>query len=153
MIRPDVQSNGIKRGLSWENIFKDSTKSVFLFSLVKLIQNRVEEPMKSVPVEDSISSTKKEKVESSKVQWSVYVSYFTAVGFHWVTAIVALSGLSIIFTLFSDIWLAKWSEDKPLQGREEQDLFALLVKNGIHLRSSDIRKILSKHWGYCIVEQ
>lgn len=61
----------------------------------------------------------KEAMESGKVQWRVYLSYFAAVGYLWITGIVVFNALSAVFSIFTNVWLAEWSKDKPLQGTHQ----------------------------------
>ncbi|XP_022694083.1 multidrug resistance-associated protein 1-like isoform X2 [Varroa jacobsoni] len=55
-----------------------------------------------------------EMMETGKVQWSVYLSYFAAMGYIWVFTIVLFNILSNLFALFSNIWLSEWSNDRLL---------------------------------------
>ncbi|OQR75813.1 multidrug resistance protein-like [Tropilaelaps mercedesae] len=55
-----------------------------------------------------------ESTETGKVQWSVYLSYFKTMGYIWVFSIILFNILSNLFALFSNIWLASWSNDLPL---------------------------------------
>lgn len=57
-----------------------------------------------------------EAAETGKVQWKVYLSYFAAMGYLWVAAVVFFNVASNTFALFSNIWLAWWSNDRPLEG-------------------------------------
>lgn len=72
----------------------------------------------------SIESTKKDKIitgeklievektETGSVKWDVYMHYLRSIGLLLSIATVLLNVLFQVFTVSSNLWLSKWSNDK-----------------------------------------
>ena len=62
-----------------------------------------------------------EKTETGKVKFSVYVRYFQALTWFWlIVLLIGMIGMQVA-SLGSNIWLALWSNDKPINGTQDID--------------------------------
>ena len=79
----------------------------------------------SVEKETEIEKTKlieTEKTETGKVKFSIYVQYFRALTWFWLFfLLVGMVGMQVA-SVGSSIWLAVWSNDKPINGTQDTDL-------------------------------
>lgn len=63
-----------------------------------------------------------EKTETGKVKFSIYVQYFRALTWFWLfVLLVGMVGMQVA-SVGSNIWLAVWSNDKPINGTQDTDL-------------------------------
>ena len=63
-----------------------------------------------------------EKTETGKVKFSIYIRYFQALTWFWLFfLLVGMVGMQLA-RVGSNIWLAVWSNDKPINGTQDIEL-------------------------------
>ncbi|CAG2107357.1 unnamed protein product, partial [Medioppia subpectinata] len=62
-----------------------------------------------------------EKTETGKVKFSIYMRYFKALTWLWlVIVVIGMVGMQLA-SVGSNVWLAVWSNDKPINGTQDTD--------------------------------
>ena len=60
---------------------------------------------------DAGKLTTKEEMKEGNVEWSVFKSYFTKYGVHFIGLYVLLNTIRSCFFIGENLWLADWSND------------------------------------------